>query len=741
MYRRLVLLAAFLFLLLSCFTANATHIFGGELLYTHIVNNTYRVTLTLYGDCTGQSFPKLYNAQPSVYVYNSGILTDSLFLDEDTTQRKEVSPVCPGDEGKTACKDINGTLPGVTKFVFTTTASLPPSADWRLAFTGQMNNGTQAGRSVSISNISVGAGSGQLMYLEAILNNRDGHNSSPRYTSIPTPFFCINKSQQYNQGAVDPDNDSLAFSLIPALVGNSSASVKYISSFSGAQPLATLSGTFSYSALSGQMRFVPDQIQRSLVVNKVEEYKNGKLVGSSMREMTFIVLDYCHNTAPEGTVDTTSLTGGGIFDNIINVCVNTPKLSFTIPARDVDNDNILVTLNNLPNGATATVTSNNGHAPLVNFSWNTANIPVGNYNLFVTYTDDACPLYGSQTIAYTIRVVNPISIVHETLQPTNCLFREHIGIKVADGILPRKITIVNNNNNIILGTYIDTSGYLTDSFRSGSYTIYAESEALRCKTSYIFTVEDRGTYPIPPEHNNPDLCLNDPLEPLYVLPANNAEVKWYSVEGGLLKQKPVYETKDIATYQWLVSQQVGVCESDKDTVTVSVNGFPTIKVLNTPQRVCAGDGMYLLAEGGIRYEWTPETDIIYFNDSAYTRVKQPTTYVVKGYDAHGCVNTDSVTFDQIEQCCTFSYPDAFTPNHDGLNDGWSPLTYGNVDFYLLSVYNRWGQRVFITSNPGEHWDGTWNGKDAGTDTYYFYLRATCVTGHKESTKGSFVLIR
>ena len=46
-------------------------------------------------------------------------------------------------------------------------------------------------------------------------------------------------------------------------------------------------------------------------------------------------------------------------------------------------------------------------------------------------------------------------------------------------------------------------------------------------------------------------------------------------------------------------------------------------------------------------------------------------------------------------------PTAFTPNNDGKNDVFRPLIYGNVKKYQFTVYNRWGQIVFQTSEINE----------------------------------------
>ncbi|NJL75224.1 MAG: gliding motility-associated C-terminal domain-containing protein [Saprospiraceae bacterium] len=54
-------------------------------------------------------------------------------------------------------------------------------------------------------------------------------------------------------------------------------------------------------------------------------------------------------------------------------------------------------------------------------------------------------------------------------------------------------------------------------------------------------------------------------------------------------------------------------------------------------------------------------------------------------------------------------PLAFTPNNDGTND----ILYvrGNpIEEVYFAVYNRWGQRVFETTDKNIGWDGTFQGR-------------------------------
>ncbi len=68
-------------------------------------------------------------------------------------------------------------------------------------------------------------------------------------------------------------------------------------------------------------------------------------------------------------------------------------------------------------------------------------------------------------------------------------------------------------------------------------------------------------------------------------------------------------------------------------------------------------------------------------------------------------------------------PDAFTPNRDGRNDIFGIITDNpNVQVISFEVYNRWGQRVFLSNLNNSGWDGRFGGRDADMGTYHWQLR-------------------
>lgn len=68
--------------------------------------------------------------------------------------------------------------------------------------------------------------------------------------------------------------------------------------------------------------------------------------------------------------------------------------------------------------------------------------------------------------------------------------------------------------------------------------------------------------------------------------------------------------------------------------------------------------------------------------------------------------TDSVCIDVFE-CLDYHLPNVFTPNGDGINELFTPfMPYSGVTKIEMEIYNRWGKRVFRTSDPDILWDGS-----------------------------------
>ena len=84
-------------------------------------------------------------------------------------------------------------------------------------------------------------------------------------------------------------------------------------------------------------------------------------------------------------------------------------------------------------------------------------------------------------------------------------------------------------------------------------------------------------------------------------------------------------------------------------------------------------------------------------------------------------------------------PNAFAPK--GSNTTFKPVgNFISENNYLFTVYNRWGQQLFETTNPSEAWDGQYKGQYVPQDVYVYILRFTTSTGDVLMKKGTVMVI-
>ena len=89
-------------------------------------------------------------------------------------------------------------------------------------------------------------------------------------------------------------------------------------------------------------------------------------------------------------------------------------------------------------------------------------------------------------------------------------------------------------------------------------------------------------------------------------------------------------------------------------------------------------------------------------------------------------------------------PNAFTPNGDGKNDLFGPVSFGALTIKEFRIYNRWGELVH---NGNVGWDGTFKGKAQPVGTFIYYIQVQHPDADHpgvektETKEGSFALIR
>ena len=170
-----------------------------------------------------------------------------------------------------------------------------------------------------------------------------------------------------------------------------------------------------------------------------------------------------------------------------------------------------------------------------------------------------------------------------------------------------------------------------------------------------------------------------------------------------------------------------------------------VKAVANPQLVTLGESSTLTYVGdpGALVTWLPLNSTT--PGRGYTVQATPSvssTYTVGAYQG-ACFVQLYVLVDVVTPGCTAEdvfIPNTFTPNGDGENDLFR-VQGVKVNELYLAVYNRWGEKVFETTDKAGGWDGRYQGKDADVGVFGYYLTVKCINGGETLKKGNVTLIR
>lgn len=149
---------------------------------------------------------------------------------------------------------------------------------------------------------------------------------------------------------------------------------------------------------------------------------------------------------------------------------------------------------------------------------------------------------------------------------------------------------------------------------------------------------------------------------------------------------------------------------------------------------------FIDAKGGVpdyQFFWSNNNGV----ESQSTSNLSKGEYSVLITDANGC--EASLNINVSERFPRISVPNAFSPNGDGTNDVFKPVTDCSLPF-AMQVYNKWGSVVFSSNDVSNGWDGSFEGKVVPDGQYSYIIFYTVNLNNKifeESYRGTIKLIR
>ena len=388
--RFLLVIAMFL---LSVVRAGATHIMGADITYRCLGNQMYEFKLVLYRDCAGAG---LGSTATLSFSSSSCGQSFSATLPQVGTA-VEVSQVCPSYLSNTTCN--GGSIPGTQQWTYLDTIQMPAQcSDWFISWTSCCRND-------AITNLQ-SPGSQSMCHYATLNNTGSLCNNSPVYSSLPTPYICVNQAFCYNHGASEPDGDSLVYSSV-APQGTCGSPIPYVNPYGPSNPLATSSG-FTINSSTGSMCFTPNAVQQAVIAILIEEYRNGTKIAEYVREMQVIVQS-CSNQQPEDNCNgITNLTGAvQLGDYSVEACPG-DSICWTMCYTDPDGDSVTISSNAtlaVP-GSSFSVSCTSCTGPEATFCWVPTGQDTGLHIFVVLAEDDGCPITGTQYFTFTINVLS-----------------------------------------------------------------------------------------------------------------------------------------------------------------------------------------------------------------------------------------------------------------------------------------------------------------------------------------------
>lgn len=226
------------------------------------------------------------------------------------------------------------------------------------------------------------------------------------------------------------------------------------------------------------------------------------------------------------------------------------------------------------------------------------------------------------------------------------------------------------------------------------------------------------------------VCENEAIQ---LVASGGVSYSWKVVGGNALLDYPNQSVIFAQPSIGIVNLDVAITNDrgciDTQHVMLDVKPNPIVSISPRDTTIKYGDAIMLRAVGAERYYWHPLDGINDPNSpNPIIKPEEDRWISVMGENEYNCPARDSI-FIKIDYTNTVYFPNAFTPNGDGLNDEFGPVNFVHERLINFVIYNRYGNEVFQTSTKGKHWDGTINGKPAPVDVYYYLMEY----GHRDDT--------
>lgn len=736
---------------LAYFSTNAAHIIGGNYSYVCKGNGSYIFTLKIYRDCNGGGAPfdsdtdAPFAGTVTIFQGNSSSPMDVVNLPPPM-----ITPILPNLSNP--CLIAPPTV-CVEEGVYVFELDLPViSQSYHIVY-------QRCCRNSSISNILSPGETGATYHMELTAKAQELCNNSPVFNEFPPIVICTNEPIDFDHSATDSDGDVLTYELCTPLNGGGTDQINAEAPDGVAPnpdlpppfpPVSFITPTYSFSnpivaspplsinPNTGFLTGVPQVTGQFVVGVCVKEYRNGVLLSETRRDFQFNVAP-CDPTvvADISEDDTVSLQGQQYY--VVNACGENAVLFENESFQEASINEFRWEF-----GIGGTIQTFSAWSPTVSFP-------------------DTGVYYGNL-------LLNP---------GTACADTAFIEVNVYPGV---SAGFQFEYDTCLAGpvafTDLSSSGAGPGTITSWAWSFGDGGTSVEQNPTYTYPVP--GEMPVQllvtdindctdTEVQNlsyfpvPELLVVAPSEYIGCSPAEiffdnlstpvneSYTVIWDFGDGnGANTISPTHIYEDIGTFtvSLEIISPLG-CQTDttwQDLITVLPSPVADFRYspssLSNLQPTASFTDESIEA---IKWKWT-------FGGSGYSTEQNPThTFPDTGmqvvqlvvFHQSGCTDTLVQVLDVVPEVRYF-LPNAFTPDGDAVNDGFRGAgSMEGATGFVLTIWNRYGERLFETNDPSEAWNGRKNntGDLSPQGVYVVVVQFTGPRGEKHELRGYATLLK
>lgn len=287
-------------------------------------------------------------------------------------------------------------------------------------------------------------------------------------------------------------------------------------------------------------------------------------------------------------------------------------------------------------------------------------------------------------------------------------------VEVADVVILQPDTTICEGNSISINAGYGFDSYVWSDGSSSQVLEVEQGGIYYVNVAYTFgcpsadtIVVDWFPQPISDLGEDMGICVGDAV--LLSGPDGDFDYYWNGTLG-----EQFYEVNEGGTYELKV---INYCGEATDEVIVEQYPVPVVD-LGSDNLLYPDEDIQLDAGEHPEYVWFDGSSGRYYQVH-YDDPTEDFLYWVEVKNSDNCVGSDTIKIEIFD----IFIPIVITPNGDGDNDRFEPdpERWAGVHDHTMTVFNRWGEKVWETNDFASGWDGKVNGNYVAEGTYFWVL--------------------